>query len=294
MHQGRRVLVKFAAQSPKTYPELRDFVEKERPDWLQALMPRRINAPSDYWPQKVLALATIQAAISNQLMKDAGLKLDPTFGVVEGQTGHLLQFDVPTFYVSKELLAAAARTDLPTDIFMDALPFPFPASVFMLPKATIRHPTEGECPYIVVSRVQKGQVFSLPLKDITIATTTAENAIVVSTYLPDEFRCYRKTISVVGGETVKSAFERASEVPFEIPGSHLSNPEHTIATTDADFMDRLWLLGITLVLIMASGERLLEPGVRLKTVKPKSQADRPTEYWSPNYLGRVFRAETEN
>jgi hypothetical protein len=29
-------------------------------------------------------LAAIQAAISNQLMKDAGLKLDPTFGVVEG------------------------------------------------------------------------------------------------------------------------------------------------------------------------------------------------------------------
>ena len=53
MHPGRRVLVKFAAQSPKTYPELRDVVEKERPDWLQALMPRRINAPSDYWPQKV-------------------------------------------------------------------------------------------------------------------------------------------------------------------------------------------------------------------------------------------------
>jgi hypothetical protein len=196
-------------------------------------------------------------AISNQLMKDAGMKLDPTFGVVEGQTGHLLQFDVPTFYVSKELLAVAARTDLPTDIFMNALPFPFPALVFMLPKATIRHPTEGECPYIVVSRVQKGQIFSLPLKDISIATTTPENAIVVSTCLPDEFRCSRKTISVVGGETMKSAFERASEVPFEIPGSHLSNPEHTITTTDADFMDRLWLLGITLVLIMASGERLL-------------------------------------
>jgi hypothetical protein len=230
-------------------------------------------------------------AISNQLMKDAGMKLDPTFGVVEGQTGHLLQFDVPTFYVSKELLAVAARTDLPTDIFMNALPFPFPALVFMLPKATIRHPTEGECPYIVVSRVQKGQIFSLPLKDISIATTTPENAIVVSTCLPDEFRCSRKTISVVGGETMKSAFERASEVPFEIPGSHLSNPEHTITTTDADFMDRLWLLGITLVLIMASGEKLLEPGVRLKTVKPKSQTDRPTEYWSPNYLGRVFRAE---
>jgi hypothetical protein len=68
---------------------------------------------------------------------------------------------------------------------------------------------------------------------------------------------------------MKSEFERASEVPFEIPG-------------------------ITLVLIMASGERLLEPGVRLKTVKPKSQGDRPAEYWSPNYLRRVFRTETED
>ena len=130
MHPGLRVLAKFAAQSPKTYPELRDFVEKERPDWPQALMPRRINAPSDYWPQKVLALATIQAAISNQLMKDAGMKLDPTFGVVEGQTGHLLQFDVPTFYVSKELLAVAARTGPTDDIFYGCASIPFPRISF--------------------------------------------------------------------------------------------------------------------------------------------------------------------
>jgi hypothetical protein len=176
---------------------------------------------------------------------------------------------------------------------MDALPFPFPALVFMLPKGTIRHPAEGECPYIVVSRVQKGQVFPLPLKDITIATTAADNAILVSTYLPDEFHCYHKSISVVPGETMKNAFERASQVPFEIPGGHLSSPEHMISSTDVDFMDRIWLLGVTLVLIMASGENLLEPGVRLKTVKSKNQADPPTDYWSPNYLGRVFQAETE-
>jgi hypothetical protein len=83
---------------------------------------RRINAPSDYWPQKVLALATVQAALSNQLMKDAGMKLDSTFGVIEGQTGHLLQLTHPHFTSPKELLTVAARTDLSTDIFMDVLP----------------------------------------------------------------------------------------------------------------------------------------------------------------------------
>jgi hypothetical protein len=211
MDPGRRVLIKFATHPPKTYPELRAFIEKERPDWLQALMPRRINAPSEYWPQKVLALATIQAALSNQVMQDAGLKPDATFVMVECQTGHLLQFDVPTFYVSKELLAASARTDLQDNTFLDAVPFPFPASVFMFPKGTIRHPSEGECPYIVVSRVAKGQVFPLPLKDVTFTTTAADNSIVVSTYLPDECRSYHKSIN--GGYTRHAAIRPKKPTP---------------------------------------------------------------------------------
>ena len=44
---------------------------------------------------------------------------------------------------------------------------------------------------------------------------------------------------------------------------------------------------------MASGESLLETGVRLKTVKPKKDSDKPVEYWSPNYLGRVYTAKAE-
>lgn len=70
--------------------------------------------------------------------------------------------------------------------------------------------------------------------------------------------------------------------------------KYASSSVDEDFVDRLWLLGITLVLIMASGEKLLEPGVGLKTVKAKQQGDRAVEYWSPNYLGRVYRTETES
>jgi hypothetical protein len=52
MDSARSVYSKFLKAIPKTYAELRDFFEKERPDWLQTLMPRRINALSVYWPQK--------------------------------------------------------------------------------------------------------------------------------------------------------------------------------------------------------------------------------------------------
>jgi hypothetical protein len=177
MDAGRRVVIKFARERPKTYGEFRAFVERERPDWIEALVPRHIDAPANYYPQKVLALATIQGALCNQILQDAGLKPDATFAAVEGQTGQLLEFDVPTFYVWKELMGAAVRTALPAEILLDGVPFPFPACVFMFPKGSIRHPSEGECPYIVVSRVAKNQVFRLPLKDVDFGTKAGESAI---------------------------------------------------------------------------------------------------------------------
>jgi hypothetical protein len=190
--------------------------------------------------------------------------------------------------VSKtELLAAAARTDLPAELLLDAVPFPFPALVFMLPKGTIRHPIEGDCPYIVVSRTEKGQVTSLPLKDIRVSCAAPETAVTTSTYLPAENRAYYKSISVVPGETLKAACERASKIPLELPDE--DSPE-----VEADFIERLWRLGLTLVLIMASGEKLVETGRRLKIVKPKNCSSSSTEYWSPNYLGRVYTSQSQD
>jgi hypothetical protein len=46
------------------YKEVREYLEPEHPDWLQALTPRHINAPADYWPQKVLAVSSVNAATS--------------------------------------------------------------------------------------------------------------------------------------------------------------------------------------------------------------------------------------
>ena len=56
---------------------------------------------------------------------------------------------MPTYYVSWELLAAALRTELPDDMAFEAIPFPFDALVFMLPKGTVRHRPNGRlwcCP----------------------------------------------------------------------------------------------------------------------------------------------------
>jgi hypothetical protein len=46
----------------------------------------------------------------------------------------------------------------------EAIPFPFDALVFMLPRGRVRHPTEGDCPFLVLSRTSKGQTLSLPIQ----------------------------------------------------------------------------------------------------------------------------------
>ncbi len=53
----------------------------------------------------------------------------------------------------------------------EAIPFPFDALVFMLPKGTVRHPTEGDCPSLVLSRTSKGQTLSLSIPGLDLKVT---------------------------------------------------------------------------------------------------------------------------
>ena len=154
------------------YVEVRAYLEKEHPDWLRALTPRHINAPAEYWPQKVLAVSSANAAMQNYVsIYEHQIRPNPALAVVHGQVALLLRYDVPTYYVSRELLAAALRTELPDDMVFEAIPFPFDALVFMLPKGTLRHPTEGDCPFLVLSRTSKGQTLSLPIQGLDFDVT---------------------------------------------------------------------------------------------------------------------------
>jgi hypothetical protein len=58
----------------------------------------------------------------------------------------------------------------------EAIPFPFDALVFMLPKETVHHPTEGDCPFLVLSRATKGQAFSLPISALGFKVTAEQDS----------------------------------------------------------------------------------------------------------------------
>ncbi len=152
---------------------------------------------------------------------------------------------MPTCYVSRELLAAALRTELPDDMVFEAIPFPFDALTFMLPKGTVRHPTEGDCPFLVLSRTTKGQALSLPIQGLDFSVTAEQDAVLVTTYMPEaEFNVtYYKSVPLIPGATIKQAFEKASSVPFSlIVNDELADNEEGVDLSAEDFVDKLRLL----------------------------------------------------
>jgi hypothetical protein len=168
------------------YPEVRAYLEKEHPNWLRALMPRHINAPAEYWPQKVLAISSAKATMQNYVsIQEHQTRPNPALTAVQGQAALLLRHDVPSYYVSRELLAAALRTELPDDMVFEAIPFPFNALVFMLPKGTVRHPTDGDCPFLALSRTSKGESLDLEIPGLDFRFAAEQNAVLVTTYMPE-------------------------------------------------------------------------------------------------------------
>jgi hypothetical protein len=147
----------------------------------------------------VLAVSSVNAATQNYAsIYEHQTRPNPALSAVHGQAALLLRYDVPTYYVSRELLAAALRTELPDDMVFEAIPFPFDALVFMLPKRTIRHPAEGDCPFLVLSRTSKGQTLSLPIQGLDFGVIADQDAVLVTTYMPEaEFGelqfCFRST-----------------------------------------------------------------------------------------------------
>ena len=110
---------------------------------------------------------------------------NPALAAAHGQAALLLRYDMPIYYVSQELLAAALRTELPDDLVFEAIPFPFDALIIMLPKGPVRHPTDGDCPFLVLSRTTKGQHLSLPIPGPDSKVTAEQDAVLVTAYMPE-------------------------------------------------------------------------------------------------------------
>jgi hypothetical protein len=247
-----------------TYPELLRYYEQTCPSLLRSFAPRLIESPRGYWPLKTFSVAAVSARMQMQLHLPSDSA--PSIALVSSVARH---YGVPTYYITPELTEAALRTDLAPELELADLHWPFPALVLMLPRGSVRHPLEGDAPFIGLCRVPDPHI---------PATAGFEPAITYVTMMPEADQCpmYHTTQHVKG-----LSYAGSQDIFFD--GSFDSGTE-----ADREFSRTLWKLGLVLVSIMTARPDLLEPGCLLKRVKAKTRGEPPREWWSPTIVGRVF------
>jgi hypothetical protein len=69
--------------------------------------------------------------------------------------GHLAQYRVPLYWVSRDLALAVQQTVPPMEVNWYDMELPYPAAVFILPKGILKHRKEGNVGFISYTRQRK-------------------------------------------------------------------------------------------------------------------------------------------
>jgi hypothetical protein len=144
----------------------------------------------------------------------------------------------------------------------------------MLPRGFIRHPTEGDASFVAFAKLSARS--GIEAHGETLAAVTFTHELGISTH--------HQNIDIARYPTFKEALNA-------FPVDQLEQDDIQIRNAH-DFAEILWRLAVTVVAILNARPELLEPGKLLKVVKAKRHDAQPKEFWSPNFIGRLYRTQT--
>jgi hypothetical protein len=267
-----------------------DRVEKELPELWQACYPRVYNEPKcgRYYSPKEPARHL--AAVAIKVMENLDGRAEKYEFIV---ASHLARYRIPMFWLGHDMTVAITKTVPPGKIDWYEMDMPFPACVFMLPKGTLTHPTEGDVPFIAyarmkenethVSQLVKGKGYGLINGGLIFLAATAGPGHLYHWNLPLDFYGPSVSIPDIDNTPVKdSAREHAS---------HSFWRQLHMSEDDNRFMLEVVHATLGAILLMTDRPDLVTTGKMLKRVATKGRP--PREFWSPNVLGENYRIKRE-
>jgi hypothetical protein len=102
---------------------------------------------------------------------------------------------------------------------------------------------------------------------------------------------YHASINLTPGLTVRQVQEQCLSKEFfmGVDPMVLDSSADPNLVDSSRFMIALWKLGLTLLSLISAEPSLVEYGRRIKRIKAKTSRA-PSEYWSPNIIGRLYRS----
>lgn len=269
--------------------------------------PRAYENVGQYGSPKLPAITLMANAISP--LDAHGRK------VIYVQACQLQQLEVPTYFITRDLLFALSETDLPNDYELKEFQMKWPAVLFMLPRDMNHDSTGIDHPYLLLSQMVEPGEFCLRVPGYTeeqskrtfptVLSKTIGMTVTTSAYegghTDSRLTTYNYSVVPAQTPTLGEALqiEESDTIIKEREAWHRAIGKSCVTETDlhtmmhqpltheeGDFSKRCLKLAMKIALFMESKKEMVEMGKPKKTFKPKD--NRPDICW-PNIVGRSYR-----
>lgn len=195
-------------------------------------------------------------------------------------TAGLAENEVPTWFVSPELVEGLMHTDLPHDLSLNDLRWPREAILFVLPtNSGLRHSVHGDMAFLVISHTQAGTSYTVdPMYEARGIGFSKSTVNTFTVFLDGAVFAWSHPIN----EDLVDTFKRDPLMGTLIDGERVPPGEE-----DKRFTLLHSQLAIGLMLALQARPDLEEPAVVVQKAKQaKPGAPQKRDLWSPRYLGR--------
>ena len=271
-----------------------EMAEKEFPELWRLCYPRIYEEPrcGQYYSPKLLAHQLMVIAMKVQAdMVGRAEQYEFIFA------SHMVKYRVPMLWIGHDMATAICKTMPPGLIHWYDMHMPFPACVFMLPKGTLVHPTEGDVVFAGYSRMKTGESHpSLLVKNFPYGCINGGMVFTALTASGQHFYHWNLPLDAYGpsvtlpdidkkaAECLTDSSEHESGVLF-LPQLHMSDEDNQMMLEVVHYV-------FSAMLIMQDRPDLVTRESRLRRITSKKGEHR--EFWSPNILGEHYRIRRQS
>lgn len=268
--------------------DLISVLEHMAPGLWEMSYPRRYDNLGKFHSPKLAALGCADAACKAMASGISDHAIRNEFMV----SAQCAKHNYPTFFVTSKILEACALTNLPPDMNWTEIPMPFDGMTFIFEREALVHPEDKlEVPYVSIARVRAGHQLTHPYPGTPTGKMGIGGMALMTTQVaPDQIFHMDFTMSESTSPLIKDIDLAAVKEYDVIDKVHLM---HSLSAEGKQFNKWLMLLALKLVLLMNARPEQVSMGTLQRTVKPKRSRDKPTEFWTPNIIGRSYHPPTE-
>lgn len=268
--------------------EVLDRIYEHCPNMRSLVYPKSYLLPLGYAHPEIFALSAFSSAL--HVLRRPDPTEDKTQCSVHVTTCMLVRYQMPTWFVGRELCEALLRTEPPQDLLLEEIPMPMPSMLFMLPSSFSETYFGYNVPFLTLSIVDKNAVLESKLvlyeKKIRTLEVHNEHPFMVGTMLSWESGAplhydFRSPLN----RPVKDLMT----APFEVTSTrYLTESEiNQDMATDHKMIN----LAINLLLAMTAEPELVSPEQMIRPADKKNGVIRKRALWTPRFLGKNFRIQ---